>query len=74
MAATIYYSISELCSLNPFEDPRRLGDQNASLDLSIRFLAFRIRSLIFLKHITVTLNKMGVYFNQSFLDTYVEKL
>jgi hypothetical protein len=27
-----------------------------------------------LKHITVTLNRMKVEFNQSFLDTYLEKL
>ncbi len=45
-----------------------------SLDVSIRLLAFQVRSHMFLKHITITLNKMKVYFNQGFLDIYLEKL
>jgi len=51
-----------------------LRDQTVSLDVSIRLLAFQVRRHILLKHITVTLNRMKVEFNQSFLDTYLEKL
>jgi transposase len=51
-----------------------LRDQTVSLDVSIRFLAFQVRRHILLKHITVTLNRMKIEFNQSFLDTYFEKL
>ena len=51
-----------------------LRDQTVSLDISIRLLAFQVRKHILLKHITVTLNRMKVEFNQSFLDTYLEKL
>ncbi len=51
-----------------------LRDQTVSLDVSIRLLAFQVRRHILLKHITLTLNRMKVEFNQSFLDTYFEKL
>ena len=51
-----------------------LRDQTVSLDVSIRLLAFQVRRYILLKHITVTLNRMKVEFNQSFLDIYLEKL
>jgi SRSO17 transposase len=51
-----------------------LRDQTVSLDVSIRLLAFQVRRHILLKHITVTLNRMKIEFNQSFLDTYLEKL
>ena len=51
-----------------------LRDQTVSLDVSIRLLAFQVRRHILLKHITVSLNRMKVEFNQSFLDTYLEKL
>ncbi len=51
-----------------------LRDQTGSLDLSIRLLAFQVRRHILLKHITVTLNRMKVEFNQSLLDIYLEKL
>jgi hypothetical protein len=51
-----------------------LRDQTVSLDISIRLLAFQVRRHILLKHITLTLNRMKVEFNQSFLDTYLEKL
>ncbi len=51
-----------------------LRDQTVSLDISIRLLAFQVRRHILLKHITLTLNRMKVEFNQSFLDTYFEKL
>jgi SRSO17 transposase len=51
-----------------------LRDQTVSLDVSIRLLAFQVRRHILLKHITLTLNRMKVEFNQSFLDTYLEKL
>jgi SRSO17 transposase len=51
-----------------------LRDQTVSLDVSIRLLAFQVRRHILLKHITVTLNRMKVEFNQNFLDTYLEKL
>jgi SRSO17 transposase len=51
-----------------------LRDQTVSLDVSIRLLAFQVRRHILLKHITVTLNSMKYEFNQSFLDTYLEKL
>jgi len=51
-----------------------LRDQTVSWDISIRLLAFQVRKHILLKHITVTLNRMKVEFNQSFLDTYLEKL
>jgi len=51
-----------------------LRDQTVSLDVSIRLLAFQVKRYILLKHITVTLNRMKVEFNQSFLDIYLEKL
>jgi SRSO17 transposase len=51
-----------------------LRDQTVSLDVSIRLLAFQVRRHILLTHITVTLNQMKVEFNQSFLDTYLEKI
>jgi SRSO17 transposase len=51
-----------------------LRDQTVSLDVSIRLLAFQVRRYILLKHITVTLNRMKVEFNQSLLDIYLEKL
>jgi SRSO17 transposase len=51
-----------------------LRDQTVSLDVSIRLLAFQVRRHILLKHITVTLNRMKVEFNQNFLDIYLEKL
>jgi hypothetical protein len=51
-----------------------LRDKTVSLDVSIRLVAFQVRRHILLKHITVTLNRMKVEFNQSFLDTYLEKL
>jgi len=51
-----------------------LRDQTVSLDVSIRLLAFQVRRHILLKHITLTLNRMKIEFNQSFLDTYFEKL
>ena len=51
-----------------------LRDQTVSLDVSIRLLAFQVRKYILLKHITVTLNRMKVEFNQSLLDIYLEKL
>jgi SRSO17 transposase len=51
-----------------------LRDQTVSLDISIRLLAFQVRSHILLKHITLTLNRMKIEFSQSFLDTYFEKL
>jgi hypothetical protein len=51
-----------------------LRDQTVSLDVSIRLLAFQVRRHILLKHITVTLNRMKIEFNQSLLDTYLEKL
>ena len=51
-----------------------LRDQTVSLDVSIRLLAFQVRRHILLKHITLTLNRMKVEFNQSFLDIYLEKL
>jgi SRSO17 transposase len=51
-----------------------LRDQTVSLEVSIRLLAFQVRRHILLKHITLTLNRMKVEFNQSFLDTYLEKL
>jgi len=47
-----------------------LRDQTVSLDISIRLLAFQVRRHILLKHITLTLNRMKIEFNQSFLDTY----
>ncbi len=51
-----------------------LRNQTVSLDVSIRLLAFQVRRHILLTHITVTLNQMKVEFNQSFLDTYLEKI
>jgi SRSO17 transposase len=51
-----------------------LRDQTVSLDVSIRLLAFQVRRHILLKHITLTLSRMKIEFNQTFLDTYFEKL
>jgi hypothetical protein len=51
-----------------------LRDKTVFLTLSIRLLAFQVRRHILLKHITVALNRMKVEFNQSFLDSYLEKL
>jgi hypothetical protein len=51
-----------------------LKDKTVSLTISIRLLAFQVRRHILLKHITVALNRMKVEFNQTFLDTYLEKI
>ena len=51
-----------------------LKDKKVSLEVSIRLLAFQVRRHILLKHITVTLNRMKVEFEQSLLDIYLEKL
>ena len=51
-----------------------LRDKTVSLNISIRLLAFQVRRHILLKHISVALNRMKVEFNQSFLDSYLEKL
>ena len=51
-----------------------LKDKNASLDLSIRSLAFHVRRHILLEHITVTLKSMKIQFKQNILDSYLEQL
>jgi hypothetical protein len=44
------------------------------LDLSIRRLAFQVRSNILLENISVTLKTMKIQFKQNILDTYLERL
>jgi len=51
-----------------------LKDKNASLDLSIRSLAFHVRRHILLENITVTLKSMKIQFKQNILDSYLEQL
>ena len=51
-----------------------LKDKNASLGLSIRSLAFQVRSHILVERITVTLEHMKIQFKQNILDSYLEQL
>ena len=51
-----------------------LKDKNASLDLSIRSLAFHVQRHILLENITVTLKSMKIQFKQNILDSYLEQL
>jgi len=51
-----------------------LKDKKRCLDLSIRRLAFQVRTNILLENISVTLNTMKIQFKQSILDTYLERL
>lgn len=51
-----------------------LKDKNASLNLSIRSLAFHVRRHILLENITVTLKSMKIQFKQNILDSYLEQL
>lgn len=53
---------------------QRLKDKSVSLDLSIRKLAFQVRTNILLENISVTLKTMKIQFKQSILDTYLERL
>jgi len=51
-----------------------LKDKTIGLDLSIRRLAFQVRTNILLENISVTLNAMKIQFKQNILDTYLEQL
>lgn len=51
-----------------------LRDNNISLDLSIRLLAFYVRKYILLESITVTLKTMKIRFKQNILDSYLVPL
>jgi SRSO17 transposase len=51
-----------------------LKDKKMCLDLSIRRLAFQVRTNILFENISVTLNAMKIQFKQSILDTYLEQL
>ncbi len=53
---------------------QRLKDKRMCLDLSIRQLAFQVRTNILVENISVTLNTMKIQFKQSILDTYLERL
>ena len=53
---------------------QRINDKCISLDLSIRKLAFQVRTNILLENISVTLNAMKIQFKQNILDTYLERL
>ncbi|MEM0449880.1 MAG: hypothetical protein QW520_08690, partial [Methanomassiliicoccales archaeon] len=48
-----------------------LKDKKKSLDLSIRRLAFQVRTNILLENISITLKTMKIQFKQSILDTYL---
>lgn len=51
-----------------------LKDKKRCLDLSIRQLAFQVRTNFLLENISVTLKTMKIQFKQSILDTYLERL
>jgi hypothetical protein len=51
-----------------------LKDKTASLNLSIRLLAFHVRRYILVKHITVTMKIIKIQFKQNILDTYLEQI
>jgi len=51
-----------------------LRDKMASLNLSIRLLAFHVRRHILIEHITVTMKNMKIQFKQNILDIYLEQL
>ena len=51
-----------------------LRDKKASLNLSIRLLAFHVRRRILIEHITVTMKNMRIQFKQNILDSYLEQL
>lgn len=51
-----------------------LTNRDASLDLSIRSLAFLLRRHILLENITATFKAMKIQFQQNILDSYLEKL
>jgi hypothetical protein len=51
-----------------------LRDKMASLNLSIRLLAFHVRRHILIEHITVAMKNMRIQFKQNILDTYLEQL
>jgi Transposase DDE domain len=53
---------------------RWLRDKKASLNLSIRLLAFHVRTRILIEHITVTMKNMRIQFKQNILDSYLEQL
>ena len=49
-------------------------DKSVSSDLSIRSLAFQVRTHVLLENITATLETMQIRFKQNILDTYLEEL
>jgi hypothetical protein len=51
-----------------------LRDKRASLNLSIRLLAFHVRRRILIEHVTVTMKNMRIQFKQNILDSYLEQL
>jgi hypothetical protein len=51
-----------------------LRDKHASLNSSIRLLAFHVRRHILLQNITVVLKTMRIHFKQNILDSYLEQL
>ena len=51
-----------------------LRDKKASLNLSIRLLAFHVRRRILIEHVTVTMKNMRIQFKQNILDSYLEQL
>jgi hypothetical protein len=50
-----------------------LRDKNASLNLSIRLLAFHVRRHVLIEHITMTMKNMRIQFKQNILDSYLEQ-
>ena len=51
-----------------------LRDKMASLNLSIRLLAFHVRRHVLIEHITMTMKNMRIQFKQNILDSYLEQL
>lgn len=51
-----------------------LRDKKQSLDVSIRYLAFQLRSHILWETICLTLKTMKIRFKQNILDIYLEKI
>ncbi len=51
-----------------------LKDKKRCLEVSIRQLAFQVRTNLLLENISVTLKTMKIQFKQSILDTYLERL
>lgn len=67
-------TLLSFCVLILFKIIQWLRDNNVSLDLSIRLLAFYVRKYILLENIAVTLKTMKIQFKQNILNSYLEQV